>query len=300
MKRFRPTLPLILILLSTCEHLTADSPQIVAIVERCQVSPQEDVDVPALETGRIEKLSAKENDQVRKGDVLAKVDDRQAHLQRQAAEAEGRAAQARASDDVEIRYALKEFELRETEVIQTRQMNRENKGTVPLMELKRKELDRDRSELAIQKSRLDMQISQLTADAKAAAVAAADESILRRKIVAPFDGVVFEIFHEESEWVNAGDPLFRLVRMDRLKVEGFLESASYDPAEIIDRQVSVEVELARSRKIQLAGKVVFVSQFVRTGNKYRVRAEVENKLEKQQWLLRPGMWATMQIQLGER
>ena len=63
------------------------------------------------------------------------------------------------------------------------------------------------------------------------------------------------------------------------------------------RPVTVEVELADGRKVRLSGQVVFVSPLIRAGNIYRVRAEVENRKENDQWLLRPGMAATMTIDL---
>jgi hypothetical protein len=43
---------------------------------------------------------------------------------------------------------------------------------------------------------------------------------------------------------------------------------------------------------------VFISPLVQAGDKYRVRAEVENRTEAGAPLLRPGMTATMTIGLG--
>ncbi len=52
---------------------------------------------------------------------------------------------------------------------------------------------------------------------------------------------------------------------------------------------------ARGQTVRLPGKVVFVSPLVQAGDRYRVRAEVENRQQNEHWLLRPGMSASMTI-----
>ena len=55
---------------------------------------------------------------------------------------------------------------------------------------------------------------------------------------------------------------------------------------------------ASGRAARFNGAVVFISPLVQAGNKYRVRAEVENRTENGHPLLRPGMSATMTIPLN--
>jgi multidrug efflux pump subunit AcrA (membrane-fusion protein) len=88
-----------------------------------------------------------------------------------------------------------------------------------------------------------------------------------------------------------------VVRIDRLRVEGFLSASEFSPSEIAGRPVTVEVTLAGSRAARFSGQVVFISPLVAAGNKYRVRAEVENRSENGHPILRPGMSATMHIGL---
>jgi hypothetical protein len=91
--------------------------------------------------------------------------------------------------------------------------------------------------------------------------------------------------------------VLRVVRFDTLRVEGFLSSLKYDPAEVVNRSVEVSVELARGRRVKFPGKIVYVSPLVQAGGDYRVWAEVSNQQESGQWLLRPGLNATMVIKL---
>jgi multidrug efflux pump subunit AcrA (membrane-fusion protein) len=92
--------------------------------------------------------------------------------------------------------------------------------------------------------------------------------------------------------------VLQVIRIDRLRVEGFLNATEVSPEEVADRPVTVEVQLAGGKTARLNGKVVFISPLVQAGDKYRVRAEVENRAENGHPLLRPGMTAMMNIQAG--
>jgi multidrug efflux pump subunit AcrA (membrane-fusion protein) len=62
--------------------------------------------------------------------------------------------------------------------------------------------------------------------------------------------------------------------------------------------VTVQVQIAGGKTAQFTGRVVFISPLVQAGDRYRVRAEVENRTEQGMPVLRPGMAATMTIALG--
>jgi multidrug resistance efflux pump len=158
-------------------------------------------------------------------------------------------------------------------------------------------LTRHRSELQIDKAKLDLRVAKMTADVEQAAVSLADENIRRRKIASPVAGEVIEVNRHAGEWVNAGDPVARVIKMDELRVEGFLSTREFDPGEVAGRHVSVEVELARGRRAQFEGQIEFVNPLVLSGDKYRVRAVVKNRVENGHWLLRPGTSASMTIHL---
>ena len=127
-------------------------------------------------------------------------------------------------------------------------------------------------------------------------VLAAQDGIERRRITAPIDGIVEEVFRHKGEWVQAGDPVMRLMRMDRLRVQGFLNAREFGPEIIGNRPVRVDVELSGGRRETFRGRIVFVSARIQAGGQYRVWAEVENRQSASQWVLRPGMAATMTIE----
>jgi macrolide-specific efflux system membrane fusion protein len=268
-----------------------------AVMQSCQVFLIHTAEVPALETGPLSAITVKEGDFVKQDDLLAQIDDRQAQLQKLSAEAERDAAQAKADDDIDVRYAMKSLELAEAELTQDLEIKRRTPGAVTDAEIRRKQLVKTREQLGIDRAQLDRRIARLTAQVKATAVDAAQETILRRKILAPFDGVVVEVLKYESEWVNAGEAVFRVVRMDRLRVEGFLNGTEINPAEVARRPVTVEIDLAHGRRAQFPGEVVWVNPLMQAGNKFRIRAEVDNRLERNEPLLRPGMSARMVVHI---
>ncbi|HEV2970043.1 MAG TPA: HlyD family efflux transporter periplasmic adaptor subunit [Pirellulales bacterium] len=268
-------------------------------LKNCLVSLIEEAQVPSQEAGVIVSLKAKRGDAVTKGQLLVQMDDIIPKAEKDKAQGELDAASKKATSDVDIKYAR----AAEGVAYYTWQKNKEAydkvKNSVPLVEVKRLELDYQRAGFQIQQAELEQKIAEDTAKAKAAEVTAADEGIAHRKIKSPLDGVVVEVPQHEGEWVKPGDPVMRILRMDRLRIEGFLNSAVYSPQDILDRNVVVSIKLAHKiQPEQFTGKVVFVSPLVEAGGDYRVWAEVDNRLvpgRTDLWLLRPGATATMTI-----
>lgn len=273
------------------------------VIDRCYVQLIDDVLVSGEEAGRLVDLrdeqgrviELQDGAPVQRGMRLAQVDDRQPRLELKAAAAELRAAQARSESDIEVRYADAAYRVAQAEYDAALDANRRVAGTVPRSEQRRLELTQHRALLQIDRSKMEQTVTQLNTDVRQAAVEAAEAAILRRRIESPIDGIVLAVLKRPGEWVQVGEPVVRVARMDRLRVEGFLSAADYNASEITGRPVTVQFELARGRIQTLPGRVAFVSPLVQAGNRYRVRAEVENRQESGEWLLRPGMAAEITI-----
>ena len=121
-------------------------------------------------------------------------------------------------------------------------------------------------------------------------------------VAAPWAGVVVERYRRAGEWVQQGEPILRMVQMDKLRVEGFLKLEDFAPLEVDGAEVTVTFELTRGRVETRKSHIAVVSPEV-SGGEFRVIAYVDNELEsnlrgKKQWLLRPGMMAQMTIVLS--
>jgi macrolide-specific efflux system membrane fusion protein len=275
----------------------AATPSVARQVEvtHCLVSLIEDVQVPAREAGPLTNVAVAEGDYVKVGHLLAQIDDQQPKLDKLAAELQRDAAITKAQDDIEVRYAEAAFEVASAELERALGIDRRTPGGVTQQEIEKLRLAKHRDSLQIERSKLETRVARMNADVQQAAVKSAEDAVARRQILSPLAGVVVTIFHEKGEWVAAGEAVLEVVRVDRLRVEGFVNATEIAPDEISGRPVTVDVQLAGGRAGRFAGKVVFVSPLVQAGGKYRVRAEVENKSENGHPLLRPGMAATMSI-----
>ena len=118
----------------------------------------------------------------------------------------------------------------------------------------------------------------------------AGERLNRRRILAPFDGMIVERFIEEGEWADAGKPVARFVRLDILQVEGFADASNINMS-CRGRKVRVRCEnIDVSHEIE--GKLTFISPEVdRVNQQVHVVAEIPNAELK----LLPGLPARMWV-----
>lgn len=270
----------------------------LAVLDHCMVSLIDNVDVPAQEPGQLIAVEAKEGLEIEAGTHLATIDDRQPQVQKRLAQVEYKRALRTVENDVDVRYAKAALEVADVEYLQSIEANRKVTGAVPEIEVRRLWLTRRRAGLQIEQAEFQTELADLDVHARQAEVDAAELGIERRQIQAPVGGVVVEVYRRRGEWVNPGDPVLRIVRMDRLRIEGFVNSKNYNPNEISGRPVTVEVQLARGQTEMFQGKIVFVSPLVEAGGDYRVWAEVENRPRDNVWVMRPGLQAKMIVHLA--
>jgi multidrug resistance efflux pump len=233
---------------------------------------------------------------VAKGDVIGRLADDQPRMERKRAAAEHEQALAKATSDVDERYAVAAEEAAEKAHLKAEQSHRNVQGAVTEVERDRLRLEWQKTELQIEQAQLERKLSKLTADAKQVEVEAADNAIERRLIRSPIDGVVVDVAKHEGEWMQPGDTLAHVVRTDKLRVEGYVKIREALPAAVENRPVTVVVELDGGRREQFQGRIAFVKPVVESGD-YRVFAEVENRRDGGEWLLPAGQTAVMTIHL---
>lgn len=272
------------------------------VLDRCLVSLVEEAKVPAREAGVLMELAVREGDVVRKNDVIAKIDDDQPQMEKRKAQAEYDQALAKAQSDVDVQYSEAAEKVAEAEYKKALESHTKVPGSVTEVERDRLALNEKKSELQIDQARLEQRLAALAAQSKEVEVLAAENSIGRRLIKSPLDGVVVQVFPHQGEWMQPGDPLARVVRVDKLRIEGYVDSSRFGPDRVRDRPVTVEVMLADDRKETFKGRIMVTSPMVESGGDFRVVAEVENRQDpnSQQWLLQPGQTARMTIHSSQR
>ncbi|MCA9229822.1 MAG: HlyD family efflux transporter periplasmic adaptor subunit [Planctomycetales bacterium] len=268
------------------------------VLDPCIVKVQDEVRIPAQEAGVLIQMSVREGSRVGKGELLAVIDDREAKMALRVAEYGSEAAKKRAMDKIEERYASKAAEFAKLDWERAVQANEETPNAVPDIEVRQKKLGWQRSDLQIEKAQKDRELAILDFRTKEAEVDAAKMALEMRSIHAPFDGEVVDTYREQSEWVNPGDPILKLVRFDALYVEGYAYAKEFDREELMGRTVTVRIAKSRGREVSVEGTIAHVSQLVQGDGSYVVRAEVQNKKVGENWLIQPGLRARMTVHLS--
>jgi len=235
------------------------------------------------------------------------------------------ASKVLASADIGIRQATKDSELSKTELERALNARREFSSSVSDQQLLKLTLARDHDLLKLEKSQLEQSVDKLRSQSRDAMVAQqvaavqrlqhalrkaesenetevlnlnslekqveiAEVRLERRKLKAPFTGVVVERMKSTGEWVETGETVLRIVRMDELSVEGYV-NANQVKAESRGSRVQVAWETSNNTS-RIEGTLVFVSPEIDSvSQQVLVRATIPNP----GLLLRPGQPAQMWI-----
>lgn len=265
-------------------------------LNHCVVVAIDDVPIPAQEAGLLAQVLARDGVDVKQGDVLAQIEDTDVQAKLKIAEAEVKVAAEQATNDAEVESAQKTAKYQQTEYDINADLNKRGK-LISDSELRKFKVMWERSEAEAKVAEMKFRIAKLTEEAKAAQLEQSRIDVARRQIKAPFDGLVEKVAKRPGAWVQPGEQVLRLVRMDKVRVEGYLDAGKYSPEDVAGREVTIEVKVPRAGQVQvktIRGKIDFVSQVVDAGSDIRVFAEVDNvKTEADTWLLRPGATADL-------
>jgi RND family efflux transporter MFP subunit len=251
----------------------------------------DEAEVPAQESGVLTAVVVREGQPVKRGDVLARVDDRVARMAQLAAELACDEARQKAENDVDIRFAKKSLEVAEAELRRSTDSIERFAKSVSQSQIDVERLTVEKSRLEGEQAVHEAALNALEAKRKENELAAAKLEVARRQIVAPIDGVVVQIFVRLGEWVEPGQKAMRIVNVEKLKAEGFV-MADKSGAELLGRPVRLSLALADDANATFGGKVAFVSPEVDPiPGQVRVWAEIDNRDGR----LRPGQPVKMFI-----
>ncbi|HEY1599547.1 MAG TPA: HlyD family efflux transporter periplasmic adaptor subunit [Pirellulales bacterium] len=261
-------------------------------VEQALVTLIEQVDVPAREAGVLAAVEVREGQLVAAGDLLGRMDDSQPQLTKKKAEIELDIAKVAAENDVEVRFAQKSTEVTRAELKRASESMEKYNRSVSATEIDRLKLEAERAALQIEQAQEDLKVSKYTERLKQNELDFAIWTVEKLRIKSPLAGMVVEVNQRPGEWIEPGETMFRVVRIDRLRVEAFLDSHEAGD-NLVGREVTLSVELPGRDQGEFSGKVVFVSPEVDPVNgQVRVWAEVDNRQSR----LRPGLHGTLKIE----
>lgn len=253
--------------------------------------------VPSESQGKLTHLAVEEGMSIKKGDVIAIVDDKQAQLALKLKEAEELVAKLNAQNDVNKRDAVQSEVIARAEAEAYRDLY--GKGAAPLFEMRKKQAEADRAILRIELAELNENTAMAEYVAKKLGTELAQSDIEMRTIRAEFDAYVETRYAQLGEWVQPGSPIVELVQMDVVRVEGFINALNYagQVQKGADVRIDIVVGGTRSNPVTRTyqGKIDYVSMELDLNGRYRIWVDIPNQREGDDWLLKPGMDAKMQI-----
>lgn len=302
-------------------------------IRRCTITLIEDVRIPAEEAGKLVAWQTpvldangspvvrqgqpayqevREGLEVSQGQLLGQIDDRMEEKLKKVAEYKLAVAEKEAGNDVSVRYARAAKDVASAELDQVKQANDRHPGSVALSEVRRLALALRQAELQIEQSQHDLDINKVSVSVREAELEVADMQLDRRRIVAPFDGIIVERYVDVGEWVRPGDPVLRIVRINRVRIKASVNATEVLPSEVTGQRVTVKLPADGSVPVPqgaaeqpVQGQVVFVSPLVDADGRFDVWAEVDNvwlapdrsRPSEGYWLLRPGLTVEMDVAL---
>lgn len=157
--------------------------------------------------------------------------------------------------------------------------------------LRGQELAVGAADLQVAQAEAEHEVAQMQAALKQQDLELARLDVARRSLASPLDGVVVQIYRHRGEWVQPGDPVLRILRLNRLWVEGFIRVE--DLSKCVEQSpVRVTVALNRDETLEVNGRVVFIGREVDPVNReVLIRAEIPND----DLRLLPGMEGDMDV-----
>jgi len=244
------------------------------------LQPLTQVDISSELSGVVRSVAVEENQAVRKGDVLAKLDTTRLSAQVERAEASAKAAEAKVMD---ARVTLKE-----TEQAFTRAQQLSRRGMLADQNLETAEAARDRAESAVASADANLAIAEAELKLQQA-------DIEKSTIYAPIDGVVLTRSVDPGQTVASSlqAPVLFVIAADLRQME---LKAAIDEADIGSvapgQKARFTVDAFPKRRFDAEIRDIAYASVATEGVvTYDARFDVDNT----EMLLRPGMTATVAV-----
>ena len=213
--------------------------------------------VSAETGGSLLWFSPAEGQQVAPGTVLGVIDTTRLALDREQLGAQRTAVRARVSEaDRQIGVLTVQREIAGRAYARTRRLFAEQAATAQQLD----QAERDYRVLGEQIGAVRAQRSSVTQDVAAsdARVAQIAERIAKSRVLAPFAGTVLATYARTGEYVQPGQPLFRLASLDTLTLRAYITETQLAQLRLGQR-VQVSVDRGEGSRVALPGTVSWVA-----------------------------------------
>ena len=238
------------------------------------------IDVKSETSGNISKLNFSRGDKVSKdlNLVLISIDDRKEKLSSAQKDLERLSKELILNEknrDNLLRQNIEKIKLYEIEYASAKQLidkGLSSKSKLSLASFNLAEAEANREDIKIKfestLANLEAQISNVKSLLKNIKL-----DINKTNILAPFDGIISQKMVEETEFISVGTPLFTIIDLDPIKIEGYL--SEFDVNKV---SVGTNAIIEDSNGIKKNGTITFISPSAETSTRtFEITIEANNK-----------------------
>ena len=260
-------------------------------VQFVQVTLLDEADLAAPDAGLCASLLVGEGDAVKQGDMLVRLDDTQEQIDVERAATELEIAQMEAESDIQIEVAKKANGAAVSKLKRSEESRAKYPKSVSEELIEELKFLTEKTKSEIDKAVFDQSLALKKAELAKHELSAMKNKLDRRRVQSPIDGVIVKVDVNEGEWVETGRSMLRVVRLDRLRVTGFVES-KYLPNELVGRD-AVFTAIREGREDYVVDvKIEYVSPEVNpVSGVRRLWVDIDNS----KGVLFPGMQAKLEI-----
>ena len=256
-------------------------------IEAAQLQLITNVEIAASAAGAVKKVSIKEGDKIKEGDMLVKLDAEEAFAAAQSARSELEISKEESKNNIDEKFAKVSTEV--SGKVYQRSLNavKQYAKSVSKTELERLKLEYERARLSGEQAERTATVNELKVDQRKAQLDLACVQLKNREIQSPVSGTVVQVFKQSGEWVQPGEPVVRIIDLSKLRVSCrcYLEDATPD-------EIAKEATFVYEDE-KFKAKVVFASPEIDPDlQDFIVWAEIENP----DGTLKPGMSGSIVLQ----
>lgn len=213
----------------------------------------EDLDIAAETSGIVQQLNVAEGDLIGNQEVLVTLKDQRAQLEFELATLQLELAEQKARSEVDSKFAKETIALAEKNI----QRSTVAGTAVAQSEIDQYQFEKKRGTLALEQAAQDRVLSVLEAKTAAAQKDLADYDLGLHKVRAPIEGVVVELYQRPGEFLQAGQPLLRMVKNDVMRISAAID---LEKASQLRKDLPVLFHPSHSTQTEpYSGKIIFVS-----------------------------------------
>lgn len=272
----------------------------VLVQDSCTVVAIDDIQLPSRQDGIIERLEIELYSFVELNQPIGNLDSVVAQQSYDLAKLQAQEARVLADDQSDTEFAKKLLEAAQIELDAA--LSIDLRGSSSESELRRKRLAVEQAQLRITQAANESQKREIQASIANANYQLSLKELENYRLSSPVTGIITEIFHGRGEWVQRGQPICRITRLDEMRVEFLVAIDQIDPSVLIGSPVQIELQSSGQPSLQgrtfqrpnspdrLSGLVTSYSPNVSALGSVRMQATVRNvRMPDQSWVLLPGM-----------